>query len=229
LATTKGVRIDFDDIITKNPKSPEFSEDALALDFTARHENDVRYVASWGKWFRWDGAHWHEDSILEIYDLARIICRESADRLLVERPGVAKQLTAANTVAAVERLARWDQRTAATVDQWDTDPWLLNTPKGAVELGTGGLRGNGRSDYCTKLTAVAPGGECPIWMRFLERVTDGDRDLCDFLQRMVGYGLTGSTREEALFFPLRGRRERQEQISGRHQRNAWQLRKNRSL
>ena len=52
----------------------------------------------------------------------------------------------------------------------------------------------------TKITAVAPGGDCPLWLAFLIRVTDGDLELIAFLQRMAGYCLTGSTREHALFF-----------------------------
>ena len=49
-------------------------------------------------------------------------------------------------------------------------------------------------------TSRARHPECPTWMRFLGRVTDGNTELRDFLQRVVGYSLTGSTREEALFF-----------------------------
>jgi putative DNA primase/helicase len=52
----------------------------------------------------------------------------------------------------------------------------------------------------TKMTAVAPGGECPRFIAFLNEITNGDRALCDFLQRMFGYCITGSTREHGLFF-----------------------------
>jgi phage/plasmid-associated DNA primase len=52
----------------------------------------------------------------------------------------------------------------------------------------------------TKITAVAPGGDCPLWRRFLTEITGGNKDLEDFLQRIAGYTLTGSTREHALFF-----------------------------
>jgi len=52
----------------------------------------------------------------------------------------------------------------------------------------------------TKITAVAPGGECPLWHKFLERITGGDKELQKFLQRAAGYALTGSIREHALFF-----------------------------
>jgi hypothetical protein len=45
-----------------------------------------------------------------------------------------RELLSAKTIAAVERLARSDPRLAASVDQWDRDPWLLNTPDGTIEL-----------------------------------------------------------------------------------------------
>jgi putative DNA primase/helicase len=38
------------------------------------------------------------------------------------------------------------------------------------------------------------------WAEYVEAVPQGDWQLVDFLQRMCGYSLTGSTREEALFF-----------------------------
>jgi putative DNA primase/helicase len=52
----------------------------------------------------------------------------------------------------------------------------------------------------TKITAAGPGGDCPQWLQFLDRVTGGDSELRAFLQRMIGYCLTGVTRDHALFF-----------------------------
>jgi putative DNA primase/helicase len=78
--------------------------------------------------------------------------------------------------------------------------WLLNTPGGVVDLHTGLLRPALREDYCTKTAKVAPGGKCPLWLKFLDDVTNGDKSLQAFLQRVCGYVLTGDTREHALFF-----------------------------
>jgi putative DNA primase/helicase len=111
-----------------------------------------------------------------------------------------RELLSAKTIAAVERLARSDPRLAASVDQWDRDPWLLNTPDGTIELQTGRMREHRREDYITKITAVGPGGDCPRWRRFLSRVTRADDELAAFIQRMLGYSLTGSTQDHALFF-----------------------------
>jgi putative DNA primase/helicase len=180
------------------PRSPEFSDDALACEFTERHGEDLRYVASWGDWLLWDGSKWSPEKTLAAFDLARAVCVEAAERCAKKRE--ATGVASASTIAAVERLARSDRVHASTVDQWDCDGWLLNTPQGTIDFRTGEMRAHRRDDYLTKITAVAPGGKAPTWLTFIHRITAGDADLQLFLQRMVGYGLTGSTKEHAFFF-----------------------------
>lgn len=182
---------------------PQFSEDNLALQFTARYANELRYVAAWGKWMRWDGKRWANDSTLQAWDMARLVCRDAAIEAasLPDVPkGLPTRLSASKTRAAVESLARADRRHAATSEQWDANPWHLNTPAGIVDLTTGAIRTAIPEDYASKITAVAPGGDAPVWRAFLASVTDGDNELQAFLARMVGYALTGVTSEHALFF-----------------------------
>jgi putative DNA primase/helicase len=186
--------------IGTEPLPPRFSEEALALRFSRKHAHELRYVAGWGRWMCWDGTRWREDDTLAVFDRCRVICRRASAECGDTRERTAMKIAAAQTVAAIERLARADRRHAALIEQWDTDPWLLNTPAGVVDLRTGEILKHRPNDYTTKLTAAAPGGDCPLWLGFLERVTAGDSELQSFLQRMVGYALTGSTREHALFF-----------------------------
>ncbi|MEY4756042.1 MAG: hypothetical protein RJA34_940 [Pseudomonadota bacterium] len=174
------------------------TEDALALAFTRRYHRDWRYVAAWGRWLVWDGQRWRNEDTLAATDLIRSVCRQTAVR--AEDRKVAAKLASSGTVGGVERLARADRRHAATTDEWDADPWLLNTPGGVVDLKTGRTRSNDRADRMTKITTATPRGECPQWRSFLSDVTGGDQNLQDYLQQMVGYALTGSTREHALFF-----------------------------
>ena len=178
-------------------RPPEFADEALALRFAEQHTGDLRYVAAWGKWLEWTGARWKADDTLHAFDLARAICREASAAC---DQGRATVLASAKTVHAVQSLARADRRLAATVDQWDQDVWLLNTPTGTVDLKTGKLLDHRREDYITKTTAVAPGGDCPLWQKFLARITGDDKQLELFLQRVAGYALTGSVEEHALFF-----------------------------
>src|SRR5262249_33365252 len=147
------------------------TEDAIALRFAQDKARSLRYVHKWGRWFHYSGTRWEEDTTLLAFDLARDLCRKVAQQTRT------KKLESAKTVAAVLQLARADRRLAATAQQWDPDPWLLNTPRGAVDLKTGELRPHRLEDYCTKMTTVAPGADCPLWLQTLRYVFGGDEDL----------------------------------------------------
>jgi putative DNA primase/helicase len=177
--------------------APGGDEDSLALDLAERHCDHLRYVAAWGTWMAFDGERWAPDPTLHVFDLVRALCRERAGQC--NKPA----LKAAHTVAAVEKLARSDRRLAATVEQWDADPWLLCTGAVTIDLRTGEGHNTDPLDYCTKRTGCAlapPGTLAPRWFAFLDRVTAGDKALQGFLQRYLGYALTGLTREHVFAF-----------------------------
>jgi putative DNA primase/helicase len=183
-------------------KVPLGSDEGLALQFADRHRNTLRYTAAWGKWHHFKGRSWDEDKTLLAFDFARTICREAAQLLF--HPNEQKEATSAKKRAAVISLAREDRRIAATTEQWDSDIWVLNTPKGVIDLRTQEMRSQRPTDYLTKITAVAPGGDCPRWREFLKEISDGDEALQQFMQRFAGYSLTGDISEEALFFAYGG-------------------------
>lgn len=178
--------------------TPDFSDEDLASRFSAKHAAALRYVASWGKWLIREPHKWRLDDTLHIFDLARAACREAAREC--NEGEMARRVAAAATVSAVERLARADRRHAATSDQFDADAWALNTPGGVVDLTTGEMRPHRADDHFTKASAVAPGGDCPRWRRFLAEITQGDEELVGYLQRFIGYTLTGLIREHAFAF-----------------------------
>lgn len=180
------------------PVPPQYSEDAIAAEFTRQHAATWRYVAGWGQWLTWTGCVWKREETLGAYHLARMICRATASR--VPSAKLRSRLAAASTVSAVERLARADRAHATTTEVWDRDPWALNTPGGVIDLRTAASAPHEPSLAMTKITTATPEGDCPVWREFLATVTGGDRELQDYLQRMAGYCLTGVTTEHALFF-----------------------------
>lgn len=182
------------------PPAVSDTEFALADDFIAMYQADLRYVAKFGKWQVWNGTGWKEDATVRVYDLARRICRRAAANK--EKP-VAKAISKARTVSAVETLARSHPSVAATVDQWDMHPMKFNVSSGTIDLTTGVADPHNRLDYITKIAAcdVAPiGTPHPIWSKFLATITAGDDDLIAFLQRYMGYCLTGLTSEHRFVF-----------------------------
>lgn len=172
------------------------SEDSLALQF-AEANADLRWVGDRGCWYHWDGKVWSKDSTLMAYDRIRELVRVIAAEI---PPRDAANLKKATTISSIEKLSRSDRQLIMTADQFDIDQWLLNTPGGVVDLRDSSIRPHAMTDYLTKITKAAPGGPCPRWDQFLQEITDGDQNLIDFLKRMVGYALTGSVREHALFF-----------------------------
>jgi putative DNA primase/helicase len=182
--------------------SPEFSDDNLALRFTAKHKHELLYVSLWGKWLRWDGCRYQEDQKLTVFACARKVCREESAKCgeKAQERAIAKKINSAVTVSAVERLAKCDPQHARTPDQFDADPWSLNTPSGYLNLKTGELLSHRHDRHVTKVTAVSPAGDCPLWLTFLGRVTGGNSELISYLQRVAGYCCTGRTTEQALFF-----------------------------
>ncbi len=195
-----------DEPVASTDESVWGTEDALALAFTRRYHRDWRYVATWGRWLVWDGCRWRTEDTLAATDLIRSVCRHAA--LKAANPKVAAKLASASTVSGVERLARADRRHAATTEEWDADPWLLNTPGGVTDLRSGRKRAHDRADRMTKITTATSGGDCPIWLQFLDEVTGGDKELQAYLQRMVGYALTINPRARVVL-PVRHRRQRQ--------------------
>ena len=54
----------------------------------------------------------------------------------------------------------------------------------------------------TKITNAeyTTAADCPIWLGFIEPIFGGDRELIRYIQKAVGYSLTGSTEEKCVFF-----------------------------
>jgi putative DNA primase/helicase len=148
---------------------------------------------------RYDGTRWAHDDTLHTFDRVRAVCREVA--AACEK--LSSLVASAKTVAAVERLAKADRRLAATTAQWDADCWTLTCSDTTIDLRTGASRPADYRDYITKIAACAcapPGTPHPLWSEFLDRITDRNAELREFLRRYIGYCCTGLTTEHAFVF-----------------------------
>lgn len=85
-------------------------------------------------------------------------------------------------------------------NEWDSDPMLLGVQNGVVDLRTGSLRSGRLEDYIRKAATVAynPNARAPRWEQFILEIVDGNQDLACFLQRLLGYFITGLVSEHIL-------------------------------
>nr|DAV57538.1 MAG TPA: dsDNA helicase [Caudoviricetes sp.] len=86
--------------------------------------------------------------------------------------------------------------------QMDRYKMALNTPSGIINLKNGDVKAHNPEYYFTKITSVdcAEVADCPRWLAFLDDIFAGDKDLIRYIQKAVGYSLTGSTAEQCAFF-----------------------------
>jgi len=176
----------------------ESSEDVVALRFTLRYRETLRFDHSAGRWYEWCGTHWRPDVVARAFHCVRKIARAAAQSSNgLESKGVLK----ASFAGGVERFCRSDEAHATDASKWDTDPMLLCTPAGTVDLRDGTLGDNLSDHMITRIAGVSPVVGDPVrWIEFLKQATDGDEGMMRFLQQWCGYCLTGDTREHALAF-----------------------------
>lgn len=174
--------------------------------FVQDHGGDVRYVHPWNAWLLFDGKRWLRDETGAIMRLAKDTVRRLRKEALSgndtnERAALVKHALASERITRLEamvKLARSEPGIPALPDEFDTNPFLFNVQNGTLDLKTGMLHERDRAHLLTKISPVAydPAARCPTWHAFLEHIMDGDDDLTGYLQRLVGYSLTGNVSEQ---------------------------------
>lgn len=164
--------------------------------------HNLAYIVELG-WHYYDGTRWcqsDEKCLRKTFPLSRRILAEaesSDDKKALTL--WAKKSEGAGRIAAAMTLAR--PLLAVEQSETDKDNWKLNCKNGTVDLNTGELKKHKRTDFCTKITNVEykNDAQCPEWMKFLSKIFGGNERIISYLQKAVGYSLTGETSEQCMF------------------------------
>ena len=168
---------------------------------------------SWqrGKWLKWNGKCWEWDDGENIAFYAQLISRSiyyeaagasTADRR-EELSKHAVNSENAHRIAGMIDLARsCHPSTPIKLDALDRDSFLFNVNNGTIDLTTGTLKPHDSNDLITRLVPIDydPEAQCPMWTKFLDDFTDGDKDLTDYLQLIFGVCLTGDMLDQIFFY-----------------------------
>jgi putative DNA primase/helicase len=171
--------------------------------------SSIRYTPGIG-WFIWNGQYWRPDAEdLGMKELSKRIPTIVASevRNYDDQDKRNEVLKWANQAKSNSRLnsaiesAISDERIVVPVESWDSDEYLLGVSNGVINLRTGELL-RGRPDLCiTKRTDVAytAGMRNVRWEQFIDFATGGDKELQEWIQKAVGYTLTGLNNQDVLF------------------------------
>ena len=186
------------------------NETALVVDWTMREGHVWSYDFTRRAWFTFDGYGWRQDRdggalrSMQAYVEYRLQEAVSLERKADREPLMTflTRMLRASQLPRLLELASHQFAIASTGDQWDAQPFLLGCQNGTLDLQTFTFRDSDRADFLTKRTAVAfdAGAAAPRWRQFIHEICSGDRDVATWLQRYMGYALTGCTDEQC--FPV---------------------------
>lgn len=165
--------------------------------FVEDYQGKFCNVPQTDKWLYLDN-NWREDALRRISHEVGQYCRKVANASDEKyRRAIARQAT----VNSVRTGAKDHEAMKVCVTKLDANDWLLGTPGKTIDLTTGRQYEAKAGDYITRQTSVKPEvGEPTRWLQFMNEVTLGDKDMIRYIQKLCGYCLTGSTREEIIIF-----------------------------
>ena len=177
-----------------------------------KFKNNIRYSYTRKKWMYWTGKVWRYDDTGEIKKLADIIvedlkrealfCEDEKERELKLRFAnkTANSAGKCNMITETQHLNGIPIR----VDEIDSYTDYLNVQNGIVNLRNGELMPHEQNFLMTKICNCeydnTSGKEPKRWLKFIDDITNGDKELQDYLQKCIGYSLTGSVKEQCAFF-----------------------------
>jgi putative DNA primase/helicase len=207
------------------PESFHLTDDGNAKRVVARHGHNLRHCWPFKESFVFNGKFWAQDKTAET---TRMVKETRASLYRWAANGIQELGTVADDeedrkkelasfVAVLKHCLAWESadKTAAALKlalsepgipvlpaDLDRDPWLLNVQNGTVDLRTGTIREHLRDDLITKQARVnyEPHAKCPLWLQCLHQWMVDNEALVAYLQRAIGYSLTGDVSEQCLFF-----------------------------
>ena len=187
-----------------------------ALRMADMYKNAVGYNYTDRRWMLYDNGKW-------VYDPLGYICRfidKSVEEMEKERvfyiqmdkdngddrqtmeKAFEKHLKHSRSHAGKKNIEQEVQHYVPLAHtHFDRNRNLLNTASGVIDLTDFSLRDSTPEDYFTKSIAAHYDihAKCPLWEKFLHEIFAGDEDMIRYIQKAVGYSLTGSTQEQCVF------------------------------
>jgi putative DNA primase/helicase len=171
----------------------------------------IRYVVESKNWYVYDGRVWRKDeggfrtmemckTFATAYsDYAVNACSDDSDFLkytakLANRRNRESVLNDAKSIAPI------------SLSAFDTNRYLLNLQNGTYNLQNFNLQQHRAEDYITKMTRVRfdHKAKCQRWEQFIDEIMCGDKATASFMQKALGYALTGDTNACNSFYILYG-------------------------
>ncbi|MFA5346927.1 MAG: phage/plasmid primase, P4 family [Methanoregula sp.] len=175
--------------------------------FAVRFGRDIRYCHPFKSWYIFNGQRWVRDDKGAVVEYGKECVLRLADEASLlefntEQAAGFKWAGASQAHGKITGMLDLAKGTSPIIpDEFDSNPDVLNSPNGTLDLVTMEFREHDRNDLISKVTGCNynPAAKCPKWEIFMQEIMGGNQNLIGYLQRAAGYSLTGRTGERALF------------------------------
>lgn len=190
--------------------NPRYGRDEIGIGnaFADFFKPIARFNADRNIWYVYDGSVWQPDeNALAVAELAKYL----ADQLYTFALKIKDEDTRNRYIKRVQKLQLRKNRKTMVEDAksvypipmsaFDSNKYLFNLENGTLDLSTMAFRSHDPKDYITKISHINydPEATCPRWIQFVDEVMDGKEAVGRYLQKAVGYSLSGDTSLECLF------------------------------
>ncbi len=190
--------------------APRYQREEIGIGniFADYYKPIARFNADRGIWYVYDGMVWQPDeNALAVAELAKIL----ADRLYTFALQIKDEDTRNRYIKRMQKLQLRKNRKTMIEDAksvypvrmtlFDSNRYLFNCQNGTLDMNSLEFRPHDPGDFITKISPVVydPDATCPRWDQFVDEVMMGRSAVGRYLQKAVGYSLTGDTSLECLF------------------------------
>lgn len=190
--------------------NPRYQRDEIGIGniFADYFKPIARFNGDRNIWYVYDGSVWQPDeNALAVAELAKYL----ADQLYTFALSIKDEDTRNRYIKRMQKLQlRKNRKTMVedaksvypiTMSAFDSNKYLFNLENGTLDLNTLSFRPHDPKDFITKISHIDydPEATCPRWIQFVDEVLEGRTAVARYLQKAIGYSLSGDTSLECLF------------------------------
>lgn len=186
----------------------ELNDTGNAHRFVEKFGEKIRFNVDNQKWMIWNGKYWQYDSFNNIKNFAEIMIEDMKQQALMVQNDEQRQLLLRNVKRALSssgkqaflKEAEHISNIPCTNADFDKDPFLFNCEDGVIDLRNGQLMPHKKEYMLSKISPIGLSSELPKrFLTFMDEIFGGDKELIHYMHKILGYALTGSTKEQCMF------------------------------
>jgi putative DNA primase/helicase len=189
----------------------ELNDTGNAHRFIEKFGDRIRFNVNNKKWMIWNGKYWQHDVYNHVKNFAELMIEDMKQQALMVQSEEQRQMLIKNVKRALSssgkeaflKEAEHIEGIPCTNADFDKDQFLFNCEDGIINLKTGELIPHDKNLLISKISPIKFSNKKPEkFLKFLNEVFNEDEQLINYMHKIMGYSITGSTKEQCMFMLL---------------------------